>query len=73
MCDEYKFTHFLEENREMTGFILYAFNIHYLFKDEMNIYKNENKVYLRTKFVLWIQNVMTSLSKYMNERDDSNE
>ena len=73
MCDEYKFTHFLEENREMTGFILYAFNIHYLFKDEMNIYKNENKVYLRTKFVLWIQNVMTALSKYMNERDDSNE
>lgn len=73
MCDEYKFTHFLEENREMTGFILYALNIHYLFKDEMNIYKNENKVYLRTKFVLWIQNVTTSLSKYMNERDDNNE
>lgn len=73
MCDELEFNRFLEENREMIGFVLYAFNIHYLFKDEMNIYRNENKVYLRTKFILWIQNVMASLSKYINESGDNND
>lgn len=69
MCDEIQLNQFLVKNQEMIGFILYAMNIHYLYKDEKNIYLLENKVYLRTKFVLWIQNVMTSLSKYMSQSE----
>lgn len=70
MCDSSTFDEFIKNNREMTSFVLYALNLQYLYKDETNIYKEENKVYLRTKFVLWIQNVMTSLSKMKIQSED---
>lgn len=58
-CD---FDCYLQDHNAMRGFIVLAIHTSYIFKDSTHVYHENEMIFVKTNFVLWIQNILAVLS-----------